>query len=190
VLTLAKTTHRVILAAREAEPTAWRWYYDAREIAARIAQRHGVSVATAAGVIAALSPGCHWERNLRDANRLLQDGEAFRDAGTYKANVKKAHRIRLGERPLRVLGGLKTVNFYLCIMRPWSRFPVCIDRHAMAVAMGRKLNDKERQALGRPAQYRKLATVYREAAALMGAVPSAVQAASWVTHRTTKEQRA
>ncbi|GAF86319.1 unnamed protein product [marine sediment metagenome] len=186
MLTVSKQTRRIMVKAREAAPLAGRWYYGARGHAAKMARHNGVTVATAAGIVAALSPGCSWERNLEDAARLMRDGDEFSGAGTYGANVAKAQRIRRGEKPLRVLGGAKVVNFYLCIMRPWSRSPVCIDRHAMGVVLGRKATAKERQAMGRPAQYRKLATLYREAAALMGAVPSEVQAASWVAQRGTK----
>jgi len=187
MLILAKATQRIVDRARAAEPDAWRWYYDARDIAALLGRRNGVPTATAAGIIAALSPGCSWDRNLDDAARLMQDGTAFSGAGTYRANVRKAQRILAGEKPLRVLGGPKVISFYLCIMRPWSRIPVCVDRHAMAIVMGRKLTGKERAALGKPAQYRKIASQYREAAAVMGKVPSAVQAASWVAQRLQGE---
>ena len=183
---ISRETRRVLAMARKAPEGAEQWYWAARAECAKMAQRHGVSLSSVVGIVAALSPGCTWARNLDDSARLLAHGDATSGFGTYGANVKKARRILNGEKSLKVLGGQKVTNFYMCIMRPWSRIPVCVDRHAMTTVLGRRLTAKERSAMAKPAQYRRLETVYREAAAIAGVRPSEIQAAAWVAQRGAK----
>lgn len=183
---ISSGTRRILDMARRAEPDAGKWYHKARVGCAKMAQRHGVSLSSVVGIIAALSPGCSWERNIADTQNLLTHGNTASGFGTYGPNVKKARRILAGEKSLKVLGGQKVTNFYMCIMRPWSRIPVCIDRHAMTTVVGHKLTSKERSAMAKTAQYRKLETMYREAAAIAGMRPSEIQAAAWVAQRGAK----
>lgn len=90
------------------------WYRESRRTARALARRHHVTLATAAGVIAALSPRIPWANNIRWAEAILRDVDA--PVGGYPANALKARRIRLGERPLAVLGGEKVRAFYRAIM--------------------------------------------------------------------------
>ena len=48
------------------------WYHRANRVAAEIASAHGISLETAAGVIADLSPNNRWERNIVDAENIIR----------------------------------------------------------------------------------------------------------------------
>lgn len=94
-----------------ANVTAWRatataddiergrdWYPLARKVARQLATRYGVSVDTAAGVIAALSPRCSWAENMAAGETILRahaDGAPVPATlpGVYGVNVAKAARI-------------------------------------------------------------------------------------------------
>lgn len=89
------------------------WYRESRRTARALAKKHGVTLSTAAGVIAALSPRVQWKVNVRLADDVLAGRE---HSGGFLANWEKAERIRDGERPLDVLGGPKVTSFYRAIM--------------------------------------------------------------------------
>src|ERR1041385_7693911 len=89
------------------------WYPLARRIARRMARKHGVTLATAAGVIAAVSPRMRWQSNLDGADALLGRQPVV---GVFQRNLDKARRFIAGERPLDVLGGDKVRAFYGAIM--------------------------------------------------------------------------
>lgn len=89
------------------------WYRESRRTARALARKHGVTLATAAGVIAALSPRIRWGTNVLGADMILGGS----DSGPgFNTNVEKACRIRDGEKPLSVLGGPKVRAFYRAIM--------------------------------------------------------------------------
>lgn len=104
------------------------WYVKANREARRLARLHGVSLATAAGVIAALSPRLQWTSNVRAAHKLL-DGQDV--TGVFLASLTKAQHIYTGERPLRILSGPKVRAFYGALMgRPEAVVDVWIARAA------------------------------------------------------------
>lgn len=90
------------------------WYADASRVARKLARLYGVSHATAAGVIAAISPRLTWKYNVRAAEMVL--AWADKVPGVFKASLAKAWRIRRGERPLKVLSGPKVRAFYRALM--------------------------------------------------------------------------
>lgn len=89
------------------------WYRQSRRTARGLARKHGTTVATSAGVIAALSPRIQWKTNVMGADHILGGGNT---GPGFNRNVEKALRIREGERPLSVLGGPKVRAFYRAIM--------------------------------------------------------------------------
>lgn len=120
------------------------WYATAQEAAATMAQRYGLSADTVAAVIAALSPNNRWERNLRDADKLIGAYilGGYSDAvkvkiSTYGPNKAKALKILEGAAPLEVLGGLKVRAFYGCII---GQDTVCVDGHAYAIWRGERIS--------------------------------------------------
>lgn len=156
------------------------WYAEAHDVAADIATEYNVSVGTAAGVIAALSPRCPWERNVKYAWQLFETG----DAPVMFTSKRKALRIKNGEAALDVLAGNKVVAFYHNIMNPSSGRDVCVDSHACDTAVGRKLTDPERkQVMERKGGYSAVAEAYRTVADEFGLIPAQAQAIIWLAWR-------
>ena len=169
------------------------WYANARESARVMADKHGVRVDQAIGVIAALSPGSNWGRNLLDANELIQEWQRGRrekdlpQLGTYgRRNVIKAARILAGENPLDVLGGNKVRAFYGNILDPKGSLKVTIDRHAKGLAIrsnSARGATAEMDAMVTNAEYPYYAKHYVRLAERLGLIPNQLQAICWVTWR-------
>ena len=168
------------------------WYADANRLAVVLAHtpdhRPGLTVAGAAGVIAALSPLTPWNRNKELAVRAVSDGVA---SGTLGNSVRAANRILSGDHPLDVLKADKVRNFYLSIMG--SESAVCIDRHAWEVYAGKVYTNKSRPAINK-GRYREASAAYRAAAEAIRALesfaedlsPTRLQAITWLTWRRLK----
>lgn len=132
-----------------------------------------------AGVIAALSPQCSWQRNVKLAN----------DAGNGNVHghngdaLDKVRAILTGADPSDVLpADRKTGHFYRNILDPADPDPVTIDRHAHDVAVGETYGSRNR-GLGNATRYATLAHAYREASRRIGELPNVVQAVTWVAER-------
>jgi hypothetical protein len=149
------------------------WYRTAHQVADMMSEGN---VMAGAGVIAALSANKAWDIN----QRLAQDAFNGNPNGHTRDNLAKVAKIMSGVDPSEVLPmGAKTGNFYRCILDPTDPEPVCIDRHAHDVAVGRAYGDDER-GLGSKGRYAVLSLAYRNAAAMLGEIPSVVQAVTWV----------
>lgn len=175
---------RVFRTATPAEIEAGAdWYRDAHEIASAMSIAYGVSVETATGVLAALSPLNSWGNNVNLAHRFLAAGGLHE--GYLRANLAKAREILKGGDPLKVLGGLKVTNFYLSILTQGVE-GMCIDRHAYSVAMGERVVDVP-SITGK--RYRDIAERYRRAAVIlsreygMELSPAQVQSVTWTQWR-------
>lgn len=161
------------------------WYKDANALAVRLSP---ADPASAAGVIAALSPMMSWGQNINIAVRAYADGKA---SGALFSNVAKADRILAGERPEDVLGGDKVRAFYGVIADPASD-AVVVDRHAFDIAVGRVTNNESRQGLSRKGVYASFASAYVRAAKAISAETgmdisaSQVQAVTWTVWRRLK----
>jgi hypothetical protein len=173
--------------ASDAERSAGMyWYETAHNDARAIAEKNGVTVQQACGVIAAISPGLEWGLNLIQANEFVRAFKAKRklpQVGVYgQKNVIKAKRILQGENPYDVLPltGPKVRAFYYCISEPLTAESVCIDRHARCLAYY-KLSDRTATSIVRPAEFRRLAAVYAQLASELGLRPHQLQAITWVT---------
>lgn len=161
------------------------WYADARRIAGVYAERYGVTVEVAAGVIAALSPLNSWGNNLNLAARFLEAGGL--DAGYLKANLAKARAILAGAPILPTLSGLKVSNFYLSIVSG-GQSGVCIDRHAYALAANDRAASNEIPSLS-PKRYAEYVDAYTRAAKILSResgttiTPAQVQSVTWTLWR-------
>lgn len=169
------------------------WYAIARDEALTIAEKYDVGVDKVVGVIAAISPGLNWGRNLIEAAEVVRafaTGQPTPMVGVYgKGNVAKAVRILKGENAMDVFPvktSPKVRSFYDNILYPRSGSEVCIDRHAKALAYnygseraGRASDDK--LSAVRPREYQYLAWHYRVLAGRLGLIPSQLQAICWVT---------
>jgi hypothetical protein len=180
------------------------WYPAAHTAALDISGEYQVSVITAAGVIAALSPNNRWHRNLIDAPVLIQ---VFTSSGaehasrvkvcTYSANLQKALTILKLQSPTvedvaTVLNGRKITSFFRCILG--DEDSVCVDGHAFAIWQGSTLPTRKAPAIS-PRLYAQIQDDYREAARLINnrdghgyrVTPAQLQAITWVTHRRLRD---
>lgn len=167
-------------------------YVDGQRECADLAHRHSVPLSTAIGVVAALSPGTAWERNLELADELLATNDC---AHAYGADpIDKARAIRAGEHWSKVLGGRKVRSFAHCLTDPESPH-LCVDRHQFSAALGAHLapvqqgrrtvtlTDRELKALGKVGTYQMIAAVHRTVARKYDTAPGTVQATIWTWYR-------
>lgn len=164
------------------------WYHAAHTFATGLGRKYEVTRDQAIGVIAALSPGLRWERNMLLAEQLIRTGDAAHPYGNGTGNgpLVQARRVLAGEPFLDVCGpkAYKTRAFYDCIQQPYSGDgPVVVDRHALSLAVGVKLGESETKALGRVGAYQRIAAAYRAVAETQALLPSQLQAITWVTWR-------
>jgi hypothetical protein len=148
----------------------------------------------AAGVIAALSPRCHWRTNVAWAGALIEAAERG-DASPPNVHTRamraQAWRIARGEAPLDVLGGPKVRAFFANITGDLSA--VTVDTWAARVALGDYTPHptKAGQYAVTPSLsgrlYHLIARAYREAAAILNLPARDVQAAVWVHVRGAAE---
>jgi hypothetical protein len=155
------------------------WYAGAHALAVTLARSAGHETLRAAGVISALSPRMPWERNQKLAIRTYAEGGISN--GALGVSVRKADAIYRGASVLDTLKAPKTKAFAVIIADPTNTYDVVIDRHAMSIAHGRRVNNDEMAAPKR--RYQTYADAYRKAAAEIGITPSQMQAITWVAWR-------
>ena len=150
------------------------WYHRANRVAAEIASAHGISLETAAGVIAALSPNNRWERNIVDAENLIR---AFSIGGADEAeNVKVCTYGKMRTKAIQILeatsivdhasilNGRKITAFYECIIGRMDA--VCVDGHAYSIWFGDRLTMKQVPNIGKRL-YAEIVSDYVEAARIL-----------------------
>jgi hypothetical protein len=173
------------------------WYPTAHRTALALTGPFACGVITSAGVIAALSPNNKWERNLQDAQRLLN---TFKTDGAYAAsqikvstfdnNKAKALAILKLQSPtvedvVTVLNGLKISAFYRCILGDSQT--VCVDGHAYSVWIGHRITITKTPKIS-PRLYEQISADYRAAARIVSTTsqpvtPAELQAITWLTHK-------
>lgn len=163
------------------------WYISARCTAKSLANEYGLTLVQTSGIIAALSPRNNWDRNLIDAQAVLN---CYRENGnidsvktsTYGANKIKAWRIANGESPIDVLGGDKVCAFYDNILNAEcldSQVTVDVWAARAAVAeMGTKNELNIDSSL-----YDKVRQAYQAVASKIGITAKQLQAVIWVVIR-------
>ena len=171
------------------------WYNRANRVAATIASAHGISLETAAGVIAALSPNNRWERNIVDAENLIR---AFSIGGAEEAeNVKVCTYGKMRTKAIQILeatsivdhasilNGRKITAFYECIIGRMDA--VCIDGHAYSIWFGDRLTMKQVPNIGKKL-YAEIVSDYVQAARILSENGTSVtafevQAITWCAWR-------
>ena len=153
------------------------WYSRARAECMALSKETGVPLEVVVAIVAVLSPRTMWERNLGAARNLIngQNGE-----GTG-INKRKGREILAGGSIDESLKGPKVRSFYRNILDPHDPDVVTCDVWAARVAGGPEA--WERKFWLKEKQYFEVANDYREAAALLGILPSELQAITWVTIR-------
>lgn len=151
-----------------------------------------------AAVLAVISPGVAWARNVilaRTAYSLARQGLPLDEIaeglhGCWRANANKAAAILVGADPDKVVSGPKVRAFWQAIAHPDSPRSVVVDRHAFDIAVGRRTDDETRQRnLHRAGGYAKVAKCYLRAATILTrelsrhVTPTEVQAVTWTVWR-------
>ena len=162
------------------------WYSEANSISVSIGELAGYeghqALFVGAGIISALSPQVEWGENIHYAMLLVKNGTRKHT----NANHNKAVRIMNGEKPLSVLGGRKVRAFYKAIVAPTGSGEPVIDRHAVAVYMGRSVSTKELSALQSIPVMNRLQGAYKRAGKILGVPHHQVQAVTWNEWRIRK----
>jgi hypothetical protein len=185
-------TNNINAVLATATPEDWaegmEWYRVAHTFALGLAEENDTDVATAAGVLASISPRLNWGLNQAYAERMFRDG----DAPILGLSKGKTLRILGGENPSVVFAppegsprsGQKVRAFYECILRPEDTDAVCIDGHAYDIATGLgSASETERKKLVRVGVYEEIADAYRAVARERGIRPWQAQAVAWVAWR-------
>jgi hypothetical protein len=165
------------------------WYNDAHELANSLAKQFGLTTLQVAGIISAFSPLKSWDENKKIAKQFLTNGNGKHT----KVMKQKAIDIKLynstleREFILTTLNGNKISNFFLNIAYPNESTSVTIDRHAIAVILGRNATENEGKGIT-DAQYEFLASCYRQASEILGVIPNQVQSVTWVKWRKLKNE--
>jgi hypothetical protein len=183
-----------------------RWYPDAHHVAKAIAKLDPSikddkeAAHKGAGVLSAYSPQQNWWANQHNAARSFVNGKAVgKGEGlmVMGSHATAAQRVMNGENHQDVLKGPKTQDFAHLIEHggkdeegnPSKR--VVIDRHALSVAAGRRLNADDVKGFksGSRPHYEHVAEQYRTAAAVLShregrtIAPHEVQAVTWLTRQ-------
>jgi len=176
----------------------FNWYDDVHKRALAISDNHEVPLDVVCGVIAALSPNNRWERNLRDANKLIEIAKAGGNdedlkaakVSTFNRNKDKAIRIIREPEPdiMTILSGRKVQAFFACILDPKRVDYVCVDGHAYSIWLGERLPTTQTPAISAKL-YNQISQDYAQAAGIIMDVtgevytPAQVQAITWVAWR-------
>jgi len=164
------------------------WYKVANELANSMAYEFGLNTLQVAGIIASLSPLKSWDENKRIARQFLTNGNGkHTEAMKSKArDIKLYNSSSQREFILATLKGNKISNFFLNIAFPNADNHVTIDRHAIAVILGRSIKENEGAGITYK-QYEFLASCYRDAAKKLGVLPNVVQSVTWVKWKQIKQ---
>jgi len=177
-----KKTYNVSLAGEHNN-----WYQEARDFGTDVASLFDVPISKVLGVTSVLSPLKEWSNNKKLTVEFIASG----DCGHMKNNKKKAKEIMaldddsaLEFNILRIINGQKTTAFFLNMMYPNRTDYVTIDRHAVAVAIGRIATEFE-QSLTKN-QYKFLSDCYIMVANKLGFAPLHLQSITWQTWKRIK----
>jgi len=170
------------------------WYREAHQWAVDVSKflwsfkRINVSVKQVLGITSALSPLKEWEKN----KELTVDFILTGDCGHMKNNKLKADKIRMAHSSinddtiLKILNGKKTQRFYMNMVHPDDGTGVTVDRHAIAIAIGRTATEIE-QALT-PKKYTFIEKCYKMTADALGLTPLHLQSITWQAWKRIKKE--
>lgn len=159
------------------------WYTAANEIVREFADQYRLPDRTVAAVIAAVSPQCSWEANVRIAEDVLK-GTAKVSHGAIKRNVEKAFKlsgVNIQDDTMLTAfmqsyfpTGPKVLNFALNLAGDLSK--VTIDAHSLQAAV----SDPTWSKGFKPSDYEDAVSAYKDAARLAGLPPAVFQAVVWL----------
>ena len=167
------------------------WYNDAHKYGLKLQmlaynKNSYYTIAQTLGVIAALSPLKSWDENMRIAKSFILGGSSYHT----KIMTSKARAILDSdgspEAICDILGGNKITRFFLNMLYPHKDNIATIDRHAIAVVLGRSASDKEAQLTNK--QYLFFENCYIIAAQKLDINTNNLQAITWEAWRRLKKE--
>ena len=184
-----RVTSRLMVATPEQWQQGEQWYWRAHDYAASVAATYEMTLHQVAAIIAALSPGCKWDKNKKDAETVCHAAYNRMDMptgiNTYGMQLRKAWAIAhttgdayVYERMLSADRNIKTRSFYWNILSPWVSGDVTVD-----IWMVRMMDYPDAPSTK---QYRDIADAVREVAGVFGLRPHEAQAILWLTERERK----
>lgn len=163
------------------------WFGNAREIASNMAKDYNISLEKVAAIISILSPANNWQRNIIDADNVLNgwaNGKTHEIVvTTYGRNKAKALKV-LEDTNSNFTFPIssryfKTLCFWDNIVDPNSD-RVTVDRHAAKVYWGAKYAG----AIDvRGKKYTMIEGSYIKTAKHLGMLPHQLQAITWLTYK-------
>lgn len=166
------------------------WYRNARQAGEEIAERHGVSLRVAVGVMAALSPNNKWDRNVKDADLLIGayiNGDYIESVSVCTYNKMRAKAWAILEampeddqHMIRLLNGQKIVSFFCNIM---GHDTCTIDGHALNIARGERVNLSDNRTNIGKKLYAELQDAYTVAGHAGKLKAYEIQAVTWLVWR-------
>ena len=170
------------------------WYQEAHDFGCDVsAMFKGVPKRKVLGIVSALSPLKEWNKNKELAVDLISTG----NAGHMKRNVQKGRDILaikgsnyrecdsmvLDFKIRKILNGEKTKAFYTNMTYPSGK-GVTVDRHAIAIAIGRTATDKE-QSISKQV-YTFIENCYIMTSETLNLAPLHLQSITWQTWKRIK----
>ena len=173
---------KIVLECYDGNVLSKAWYYNSNGICIKESERLNVPLDRFIGIVAALSPMCSWDDNIRQACQVIEsDKPELVKVTTYGPNLVKAIKIKQGAEPLDILGGNKVRSFYDNLLDPETSNKVCIDTHILNCLHGRILTDKEKCLFFKSPRYQVIERIINNEALRYGYKGHELQAILWVT---------
>lgn len=169
------------------------FYNEAHDHCKKRALVHGLTVDQYVGGLAALSPGCYYQKNVIDIETVITYGDQVLiddrlRVSTYGNNVHKCLKIIDGfDTAENVLANdryKKVISFYHNIMDPFSADHVTVDVWGLRALVDPLLHkDKARNYCNTSRKYHECSRIYKTIAADHGLLPCQAQAIIWFVIR-------
>ena len=165
------------------------WYQEAHDFGCDVsAMFKGVPKRKVLGIVSALSPLKEWNKNKEIAIDLIMTGDCgYMERGKQKARdiLRLGGHFRHFDSEIKsILNGEKTKTFYENMVYPTRSNSVTVDRHAIAIAIGRTATDKE-QAISKDV-YTFIEKCYIMTSETLGLAPLHLQSITWQTWKRVK----
>ena len=158
-----------------------QWYKIAHTIAGNMAKQYQRSLSDIIGIIAVLSPGCQWDKNVFDAISVIEHGSNA-IVSTYGPNKNKAVSITMGHSPDFILSGHKVTAFYTNLLTPENDEHITIDSHATRAGCD-WVGQYAPQKFNKDGKYRVLENSYFSIARRQQMLGNQTQAIAWLTYK-------
>jgi hypothetical protein len=168
------------------------WYPNTHAACKDLAYQFSLPLESVIGVVAAISPGLRWERNLEYASKLISLFQAGNHEAMFSYSVYGSRSINVASDILNgvpvefALSGPKVTSFYANLLNPFDPLPVTIDGHIKSACLGVRVGNHSsgpiRLTVNR-FEYPHWAGVIRNLSHSTSFIPSALQAIIWLTWR-------